>query len=51
MKTRLYISKENLKYNVEYIKSSIKQNKNIIAMVKANAYGAGIQMLQNIWKV
>lgn len=41
MKTRLYISKENLKYNIEHIKSSIKANKKIIAMVKANAYGAG----------
>ncbi len=40
MKTKLYISRENLKYNVEYIKRAIK-NKKIIAMVKANAYGAG----------
>lgn len=41
MKAKLYINKENLKYNVEYIKSKIGKNKDIIAMVKANAYGAG----------
>lgn len=47
MKTRLYISKENLKYNVEHIKKSIKANKKIIAMVKANAYGAGDVLVAN----
>lgn len=40
MKAKLYISKENLKYNIEYIKNKIG-NRNIIAMVKANAYGLG----------
>ena len=47
MKTRLYISKENLKYNVEHIKKSIKKGKSIIAMVKANAYGAGDTLVAN----
>lgn len=41
MKPRLYINKENLKYNVDRIKGSIGKDKKIIAMVKANAYGAG----------
>ncbi len=40
MKAKLYINKENLKYNIENIKKRI-DNKDIIAMVKANAYGAG----------
>lgn len=47
MKTRLYISKENLKYNIEYIKNNIKADKKIIAMVKANAYGAGDVLVAN----
>ena len=47
MKTRLYISKENLKYNVEHIKKNIKAGKKIIAMVKANAYGAGDVLVAN----
>ena len=41
MKAKLYINKKNLKYNLDYIKSKIGENKKIIAMVKANAYGAG----------
>lgn len=41
MKARLYVNKENLKYNIEYIKNNIGKDKKIIAMVKANAYGAG----------
>ena len=40
MRARLYISKENLKYNIDYVKKKIKHRK-IIAMVKANAYGIG----------
>ena len=40
MKSRMYISSENLKYNVNYIRNKIG-NKQIIAMVKANAYGLG----------
>ena len=44
MKARLYISRENLKYNIEYIKKKIK-NRKIIAMVKANAYGVGDEII------
>lgn len=40
MKAKLYLNKENLKKNVEYIKNKAK-GKKIIAMVKANAYGIG----------
>ena len=40
MKARLYINSDNLKYNIEKIREKI-DNKDIIAMVKANAYGAG----------
>lgn len=39
---RLYISKENLKNNVDVIKQHISDNTGIIVMVKANAYGCGI---------
>lgn len=41
MKARLYISKDNLKYNIDYIRDKIGNNRKIIAMVKANAYGIG----------
>lgn len=41
MKAKLYISRENLKYNIEYIKNRIGKRRKIIAMVKANAYGIG----------
>lgn len=47
MKARLYISSENLKYNIEKIKEKI-DNKDIIAMVKANAYGAGDKEIVSI---
>ena len=41
MRAKLYINKRNLKYNLEYIKNKIGKERDIIAMVKANAYGAG----------
>lgn len=44
MNAKLYISKNNLKYNIEYIKDKIG-NRNIIAMVKANAYGLGDKLI------
>lgn len=47
MKAKLYISRENLKYNIDYIKNKIGNKKKIIAMVKANAYGAGDVILAN----
>ena len=51
MKAKLYINRQNLKENIEYIRNKIGKRK-IIAMVKANAYGTGdtlvAQELQNI---
>ena len=51
MKARLYINSENLKSIIENIQKII-DNKDIIAMVKANAYGAGdkevVTILSNI---
>ena len=51
MKAKLHISSENLRYNIEKIKEKI-DNKDIIAMVKANAYGAGdkeiVKVLDNL---
>lgn len=47
MKAKLYINKENLKHNIENIKKRI-DNKDIIAMVKANAYGAGDKEIVSI---
>lgn len=44
MKAKLYISENNLKYNIDYIKNKIG-NRNIIAMVKANAYGLGDKII------
>ena len=40
MKAKLYINRQNLKENIEYIRNKIG-NRKIIAMVKANAYGTG----------
>ena len=40
MSTKLYINKENLLNNINYIKSKLSKETKIIAMVKANAYGA-----------
>ena len=45
MKVKLYINKDNLKYNIEYIQKKIGKDKKIIAMVKANAYGCGDVLL------
>ena len=50
MKARLYINKENLKYNIEYIKSKIGKERDIIAMLKANAYGAGDKQIALLLK-
>lgn len=51
MKAKLYVSRQNLKENIEYIRNKIG-NRKIIAMVKANAYGTGdtlvAQELQNM---
>lgn len=44
MKSKLYINRENLKYNIDYIKDKIG-NRKIIAMVKANAYGLGADII------
>lgn len=46
MKAKLYISRQNLKENIEYIKNKIG-NRKIIAMVKANAYGTGDTLVAN----
>ncbi len=47
MKAKLYVNKEILKYNMDYIKDKIGERKNIIAMVKANAYGVGDTLIAN----
>ncbi len=41
MKATLHINKKNVKYNLEYIKNKIGKDKDIIVMLKANAYGVG----------
>lgn len=43
MNSKLYISKNNLKFNIEHIRGIIGKDKDIIAMVKANGYGAGTE--------
>lgn len=47
MSAKLYINKENLKNNIEYIKSKIDKNIEIIAMVKANGYGCGMNLVSH----
>lgn len=47
MSAKLYINKENLKSNIEYIKSKIDKNVEIIAMVKANGYGCGMNLVSH----
>ena len=42
MGAKLYINLNNIKYNIEKIREKLKENTGIIAMVKANAYGAGM---------
>lgn len=46
MKAKLYINRQNLKENIEYIRNKIG-NRKIIAMVKANAYGTGDTLVAN----
>lgn len=45
MKAKLYINKDNLMYNINYIKNKIGNRRKIIAMVKANAYGIGAKAI------
>lgn len=46
--TDYIIDKQNLKNNIKFIKSKLKQNTQFCAVVKANAYGAG---LNNVIKI
>ena len=39
--TRLELSKKKLKSNIDFLKKNIGNNKEIIAVLKANAYGFG----------
>ena len=39
--TKLELSKKNLKNNIDFLKKNIGSNKEIIAVLKANAYGFG----------
>lgn len=41
MSAKLYVNKQNIKYNLEQIKNYLNNDTKIIAMVKANAYGTG----------
>lgn len=42
MSSKLYVNLNNIKYNIERIRENLKEETGIIAMVKANAYGAGM---------
>ncbi len=50
MNSKLYISKSNLKFNIEHIRGIIGKDKDIIAMVKANGYGAGTKNIVELLK-
>lgn len=41
MSAKLYINSKNILNNINYLKSKLNSNTNIIAMIKANAYGCG----------
>lgn len=41
MAAKMYVNLENIKYNLEQIKKMVNNDVNIIAMVKADAYGLG----------
>lgn len=48
MASKLYINTENIKNNINFLKSKIKNSTKIIAMVKANAYGCGIVQIPHL---
>ena len=47
MSSKLYINKDNIKNNIDKLRSYISDNTKIIAMVKANAYGCGANEISN----
>ena len=48
--TRLEINLSNLKYNIKEVKNIIGDNVNIIAVLKASAYGNGAEILLDTFK-
>jgi len=48
--TRLEINLSNLKYNINQIKNIISEKTDIIAVLKASAYGNGAEILLNTFK-
>lgn len=44
------LSNENLKHNIDVIKSFIKKDVEIAALLKANAYGHGIEQMSYLYK-
>lgn len=48
--TRLEINLSNLKYNIKEVKNIIGSNVDIIAVLKASAYGNGAEILLNTFK-
>lgn len=42
MSSKLYVNLNNIRYNIEKIREKINSKTGIIAMIKANAYGAGM---------
>jgi alanine racemase len=48
--TRLEINLSNLKYNINQIKNIISDKTDIIAVLKASAYGNGAEILLNTFK-
>lgn len=49
-KTKYIINKNNLLYNLKYIKSKLKQGVKLCAVVKADAYGLGMEKVCGIIK-
>lgn len=48
MAPRLYINTENIRNNIDFLKSQIRDSTKIIAMVKANAYGCGMLEISHL---
>ncbi len=42
MPAKVYINLDNIKYNIDVIKEKLYENQELLVMVKADAYGAGI---------
>ena len=48
--TKLYVDIDAIKYNYKQIKNEIGSNIEIMPMIKANSYGAGTEIISNVFR-